>query len=300
MNAVLLGEFEANTAEWHELRARGVGASEVAAVVGLSPFESQFSLWHRKKGNLPGPDPANPLFYWGHALEPLIATRYASHHEEVWVMDCGTYRHPERDWQLANPDRLLFPTNGVTAKTPPLGVLEIKTTRYGDNWGPHGSTEIPLHVRCQVMQQMDVMGVPFADVAVLIGGNDYREYRIEFDKTDAAALRDAGAEFWTSLQTDDEPPIDASWETYEAVRDLHPDIDPDLDVDLDPDLWDRFNFTKQMADSYADEHRHVKSALLHAMGNARRALTDGTPVLRRQPGRNGAVSLYPIRPKDAA
>lgn len=299
MSAVLLGHFEPNSPEWHKLREQGIGASEIAAVVGLSPFESAFSLWHRKKGNLPGPDPANPLFYWGNALEPLVAARYASDHPEFWVMEVGTYAHSDRSWQIANLDRALMPTEGVTVHTKPLAILEVKTTRYGDNWGPSGSTEVPLHVRCQVMQQMDVMGVDFADVAVLIGGNDYREYRIAFDEDDAAALRDAGAAFWASLQTDDEPPIDASWETYEAVRDLHPEINGE-DVEVNAALYARYAATKADADSASAAHRQAKSELLAAMGEARRALVDEIPVLRRQPGRNGSVSLYPIAQKEAS
>lgn len=298
MNAILLGDFEPNSPEWHALRERGIGASEIAAVVGLSPFESTFALWHRKKGNLPGPDPANPLFYWGHALEPLVAKRFAELHREEFphVIEVGTYGHTERTWQIANLDRELWPLR----KSEQRSILEIKTTRYADNWGPHGSTDIPLHVRCQVMQQMDVMGYPFAYVAVLIGGNDYREYRIEFDESDAAALRSAGAEFWASVQGNEEPPVDASWATYEAVRVLHPDIDEDLDVEIDPALWIEYAQTKHVADQHAADHREAKSALLHAMGNARRGLIDGSPIVRRQAARGGSVALYPIKSKDAA
>lgn len=296
MTAVLLGDFPPDTPEWHAIRAEGIGASEIAAVVGLSPFESPFSLWHRKAGNLPGPDPSNPLFYWGHALEPLVAARFGELHPE-WphVMPIGTYVHADRPWQIANVDRALWPLR----KSDPKSLLEIKTTRYGDNWGPSGSDEIPVHVRCQVMQQMDVFSAPYAWVAVLIGGNDYREYRIPFDEADATALREAGAAFWASLQTDDEPPIDASFETFQAIRELHPDIDGE-DVPIDPALYGRYALTKADADSAADAHRQAKSELLAAMGNARRALVNDLPVLRRQPGRGGSVSLYPINQKDAA
>lgn len=296
MSAVLVTDAAPNSDEWHAARRNGIGASEIAAVVGLSPFESPFSLWHRKKGNIPGADPSNPLFYWGHALEPLVAQRFAELHPE-WphVLPVGTYRHADRDWQFANADRALWPLHASEQKS----LLEIKTTRYGDGWGPSGSTEIPLHVRCQVTQQMDVFSAPYAWVAVLIGGNDYREYRIDYDETDAAALCEAGAAFWASLQTDDEPPIDASFSTYEAVRELHPDIDGE-DVDVNPALYARYAATKADADSAADAHRQAKSELLKAIGTARRALVDGTPVLRRQPGRGGSVSLYPITQKEPA
>lgn len=292
MTAVLVTEAAPNTDAWHAARREGLGASEIAAVVGLSPFESAFSLWHRKKGNIPGPDPSNPLFYWGHALEGVVADRFGDDHHEFDVVSIGTHRSDTEPWQFANLDRALYNPD-VPGQI--LGLLEIKTTRYGDNWGPSGSDKIPVHVRCQVMQQMDVFDAPFAFVAVLIGGNDYREYRIDFNAEDAATLRDAGREFWASIERDDEPPIDASFATYEAVRELHPDIDPDLDVEIPADMHDRFHFTKQMADSYADEHREVKSQVLAAMGNARRALVANTPVLRRQSGRNGSVALYPVK-----
>lgn len=299
MTAILVTEAAPDSPEWHAARRNGIGASEISAVVGLNPRTSAFELWHVKKGNLPEADPTNPLFYWGHALEPLVAERFAETHPEFWVQEIGTHRHSDRAWQFANLDRSLISTPGsdhfdLRHQIP----LEIKTTRYPDGWGASGTDQIPLHVRCQVMQQMDVFDAPYAWVAVLIGGSDYREYRIEFDESDAAALREAGAAFWASLQTDDEPPIDCSDATYQAVRDLHPDIDGE-DVDLNPALYARYAASKADADSAADAHRQAKSELLAAMGTARRALVNGAPVLRRQPNRSG-VALYPITQKETA
>lgn len=304
MTAVLISRAEPNSEEWHAARANGIGASEIAAVVGLSPYQSAYALWLEKKGMIPGPDGENPLFYWGHALEPLVAARYAELHPELVVWTTGTHIHAERTWQVANVDRLVstqaeyWREDRHGSLLPPTysSLLEIKTSRFGDGFGPTGSDEIPLHVRCQVQQQMDVMGVPFADVAVLIGGSDFRQYRIEYDEADATALREAGAAFWASLATNDTPPIDASFSTYEAVRALHPDIDGE-DAELEPALYGRYALAKQDADSTADAYRQAKSEVLNAMGNARRALVNDQPVLRRQPGRNGAVSLYPIKEK---
>lgn len=288
MTAVLVTDAPADSADWHAARRDGIGASEISAVVGLNPWTSAFQLWHEKKGNLPGADPDNPLFYWGHALEPLVAARFSELHPDLYIAHTGTHRHSEREWQFANLDRLVLTAGGRDVP------LEIKTTKYPDGWGPSGTDQIPVHVRCQVMQQMDVFDAPYAWVAVLIGGSDYREYRINFDEADATALREAGAAFWASLQTDDEPPIDASWSTYEAVRELHPEIDPDLEVELD-ELWPQYVATKNLAETHADEHRRIKSELLGRLGQARRGLYFGKPVLRRQPARNGSVALYPVK-----
>lgn len=290
MNAILVTDAPADSVEWHAARRNGIGASEISAVVGLNPWTSAFQLWHVKKGNLPEADPDNPLFYWGHALEPLVADRFMLDHDDFVQSYIGTHRHSERQWQFANLDRILFDRATMTTGVP----LEIKTTKYPDNWGPTGTDQIPVHVRCQVMQQMDVFGAQYAWVAVLIGGSDYREYRIDFDETDAAALRDAGAAFWASLQTDDEPPIDASWSTYEAVRELHPDIDG-KDVEIPADVYANYMTATGRASLAAEDARLHKSMLLATLGTARRGLVNGTPVVRRQPGRGGSVSLYPIK-----
>lgn len=290
MSAVLLGQAEPRSPEWHELRAGGIGASEIAAVAGLSPYESAFHLWHVKKGNIPGPELSNAMD-WGNRLEPVVIDWFREQHPDWYVIDQpGTYAHEARLWQRCNPDAVIdYPATGVDS------LLQVKTSRYGDGFGPSGSDQIPLHYACQVQWEMDVFGLDHCWLAVLIGGNDPREYRIEADPEGQATLREVGAKFWESLQAGDEPRIDASDSTYEAVRKLHPDIDPETDVDLDPALYGRYILSKQDADSATAAHQQAKAELLAVLGTARRAVVDGIPVLRRQPGRGGSVSLYPIK-----
>lgn len=291
MIAVLLGTFEHDTPEWHAARAGGIGASEIASVVGLSPYVSAFHLWHMKKGNLPGQSKSDAMD-WGHRLEPVVRDWFAERHPEFKVFETpGTYAHSERAWQRCNPDGLLHPD---VMSSKPCALYEGKTSRFGDGFGPSGSDQIPLSYRCQVQHSLDIFDLPRAYVAVLIGGNEPREYVIEADAEDQATLRDAGARFWQSLQDDNEPPIDASFSTYEAVRKLHPEIDGE-DVEIDADLWAAFHLSRAKAETSASEHQQIKSLVLDAMGEAKRALLDGRPVLRRQPGRNGSVSLYPVK-----
>lgn len=291
MSAVLVASHEPNSPEWHETRATGIGASDVAAIVGLSPWQSAFHLWHVRKGNLPA-EPDKPQFKWGHLLEPVIAAEFEERHPEYWVHPAGTYAPDDRRWQLANVDRLLYPIEGVNINTRPTSLLEIKTSRFGDGYGPTQTDQIPLHVRCQVQYQLDVFDLPYAHVAVLVGGNDYREYVIDADPDDQLALRDAAAAFWWSLQTDDEPPLDASESTYQAVRSLHPEISGE-DTTIDPALYAAYLLSEGKAQEWERTHRETRSRVLAAMGDARRGLVNGTPVFRRQPNRNG-VSLYHI------
>lgn len=289
MTAVLLGVEKPNTPAWHKLRRGGIGASEIAVVAGLSPYESPFHLWHVKKGNIPGPAVSNAMD-WGNRLEPLVIGWWQEQHPDVYAIgQPGSYAHEDRPWQRCNPDALIEDPNGGPS------LLQVKTSRYGNDFGPSGSDEIPLHYRCQVQWEMDVFGVDHCWLAVLIGGNEPRQYRIEADPEGQATLRTVAEKFWQSLATDDEPPIDASDSTHEAVRKLHPDIDPDTDADVDTALYRRYLLTKQDADSAAAAHKQAKSEVLAAIGNARRGLVDGIPVLRRQPAKGNNVALYPIK-----
>lgn len=291
MSAVLLGTFPPNTPEWHELRAGGIGGSEIAAVVGLSPYDSAFWLWHHKKGNLPGKDVTDAMD-WGNRLEPVVRRWFAERHPELCIAATpGTYAHGERPWQRVNPDGFIYEhattctcddVGGGCAKDVPTALLEVKTSRFPDGWGTPGTDEIPLMYACQVQHALDVFGLDRAYVAVLIGGNEPREYVIEADAEDQATLRAAGEQFWQSLQTDNEPPIDCSDSTYEAVRRLYPGIDPDEVVELNAIKWHEYLQLRQSADAAAEGLQRVKSELLAAMGTARIGTYQDVPVLRRQ------------------
>lgn len=295
--AVLLGQEVHNTPEWHALRSNGLGGSEIAAVVGLNPWVSRYVLYFRKRGELPE-EPMSDRFDWGHRLEPVIAQKWNDNHPLMQMREAGTFRHAEREWQLANVDRLLIDASAPRRPFTEGGdsLLEVKTAHQYDahEWGDDGSEDIPPYYRCQVLWYMDVLGVPVAHLAVLIGGCDYREYVIPYAAEEAAWLRAEGEKFWREVREGIKPDIDTHAATYKAVRAQHPDIDRDRDVELDREVYDAYTFTKADADEATAQHRKAKAVLLDAMGDARRALVDGTPVLRRQPGRGGSVSLQPI------
>lgn len=270
MTAVLIGQAEVESPEWHALRAGGIGGSEIAAVMGLSRWSSPFQTWHRKRGNLPGQKP-NEAMDWGHRLEPAIAQRFIDDHPELSVTRTpGTYAHHERGWQRINPDGLVDEN----------ALLEVKNaSAYADDFTKE---DIPLEYHCQVQHAMDIFEVPRCYVAVLIGGNHYREYVIEADAEDQANLRNTGAAFWQSVQTDEEPPLDCSHHTYEAIRDLNPLIDRDLIVNLTPEQWGDYLKAKADLDQAESDITFAKSHILQAMGQARVARFAERDVLRRQ------------------
>jgi hypothetical protein len=77
--AEFVGYFAPGSPPWHAARARGLGGSEIAPVLGLSPWESRFSLWHRKTG-LANPVVENDVMYWGKLLERTVREEFNRRH----------------------------------------------------------------------------------------------------------------------------------------------------------------------------------------------------------------------------
>jgi putative phage-type endonuclease len=280
---VLLGAFTVGSPEWHAARAGGLGGSEIAAVLGLSPWESPFSLWHRKAGHLP-PTNANNEMEWGTRLEPAILRKFADTHPELWIApDVGTFRHVDRPWQIANPDALATPDYaqaGLDPQTwhqPGTTVVEAKFALYPDEWaaGP------PAYYLAQLRWYLDTLGLPGGYLAVWFGSNaEYREYRIVADPDDAQLMRDRARKFLDTITAGQQPPIDSHVETARAIRRLHPAVE-DVNVEIPAALAMHY---EAACDAYAEaktDKRLAASKILAAIGNGRAATCDGHLIATR-------------------
>lgn len=291
--AVRLGCYEPGSPDWVEARKGRLGASEIAAVLGLSKWRSPFSLWHLKAGNI-APDSDNREMAWGRDLEALIARRFAREHPGWGTSRCGLYVHRERDYQVAQPDRVLHFGRRR------LGALEVKTDRYADDWGPQTTDDVPVYYRCQAMWQMDVFGWSECHFAVLITGVDYREYVVSYDPDEAELMRTEAVRFLDSITAGEPPDIDDHQATYRAVRQLHPDID-DCDAEIPAQLADEYLEAVEAYDYSAGVKQGVTTRVLDAMGSARRAVCNGQRIAIRVPSSNGGTPhLRPATRRTAA
>lgn len=185
---------------WLAIRKEGVGGSDVAAIMGLSHFRSAYSVWAEKSGLYEPEDIGDkPAVHWGNVLEPIVGGEYAENHPEREVRRVNAVcRNLKRPWAQASLD--------YEVKDPDLGwgVLEIKTA--GAMRAKDWEDGVPVYYQTQVAHYLSVTGRPFADVAVLIGGSDYREYRIMRDLEDEAAVVGAVDAFWADNVLGGKPP----------------------------------------------------------------------------------------------
>jgi putative phage-type endonuclease len=245
---------------WHAARRRGVSASEIAAVLGLSPYESPFSLYWRKRNGWQTDD--NEFMSAGRLLEEPIAQWWQTEHGDpayLTTTHAGLYAHPDRPWQMASPDRLIIDIWGKD-----VALLECKWVAYSwDGWGEDGTSDVPVHYRAQCLWQMDVMGVDTVYVAAL-GPGGFRAFTVRRDEKDLKAMRAAGARFWEDLRAGRAPDVDGSMATLDTLKRLHPDVGTEpLEVSVElAETYRRARALRKRADQLADSCEARLRALL--------------------------------------
>jgi putative phage-type endonuclease len=285
---------------WYEVRRAGVTASEIAIVLGISPYGSPFSLYWQKVHDWR--DDGNEYTSVGRHLEDAIA--------DWWMAECdplenlvahpaGLYAHPDRPWQLATPDRLLFlPCDGCDGTgwevhralkyvcadcggRAPVALLECKWVAYSwDGWGEEGTDEVPVYYRAQALWQLDVMGVDEVHFAVL-GPGGFRSYLVRRDEADLAVMRAAGAEFVRQLEADEAPDLDGHSATITALRRLHPSVG-EGDVEVSADLAETYREARAEKKSAEAVIAVCEAHLRAALGSAaNRAVCNGKLVASR-------------------
>jgi putative phage-type endonuclease len=298
---VLLGNFTPGTPEWEQ--ARGglcITATEIAAVMGLSPWQSRFSLWHKKAGLPTPPFEVSPQIEWGNRLEPAVVGKYEDEHPEHLLMPTGTWRHADRPWQRATPDRLIAHREDGASDGQPIGIFEAKTSPYGDDWGPHGTDEVPIYYRCQVIWQQDTLGLHArTPVGVLIGGCDYRELYVDYDEGDAKLMRDAAVEFLRTVEAGERPPIDGSDATYQTIR-VQPNGLEDRDVEIPAEDAARYETAQRQMAGAKTELTAAKGVLLDHIGDGKRAVVGERRIAYRTVRGGKTYSLNPYTSKETA
>lgn len=276
---------EPGSPEWLQL----VSASKIAAIVGLSRWESPYSLWHRMAGHLEPEEPRDE-FTVGHAFEPALA--------ELWKAENPGWRLSRGEVQYAR-DGLGFPAVATLDRRASRGrsrrVVEFKTARSLEDWGDDFTDHAPDDYVAQVIWSMGITGWWKHPAHLVVMGPFFRwhTYEIPFDPQVFLSLLDAARIFWQSIRDGHEPPLDDTVPTYECVRELHPEIDGSV-VDVPAELAVDYLTAVEARKAAEKTERGHKSDLLARMGNAAVARTTGDLVVaKRTPGRGDSVVLRP-------
>lgn len=180
-------------------RASGIGGSDVAAILGVSPYATPTDVWLEKVRHPSWrPKDQTPEMRFGKLLEPVMRSAYEEDtgrrvhapgdHKTYWAKDGIRYAHIDG----------LVEDEGIWE-----GKAPFQTYR---NWrdGP------PAYVLAQVQHYLDLTGEPWCDVSALAAGLDpiFQTWRVQSDEVVQGNIRGAVDRFWTDNVLAKVPPAD--------------------------------------------------------------------------------------------
>lgn len=212
--------------EWLEARRTGIGGSDIAAVLGLSPWRSPLDVWKDKVGQAE-PQEINEKMEWGILLEDLVARKWARTFGKLVRRVNQVLRHPLLP-MVANIDRAIHEAGTmpvVNGQFRTKEFLECKTaSEYSKHlWGEEGTDEIPEYYITQCLHYLGITGCDVCHVAVLIGGSDFRAYKVLRDDEAIGIMWDAAAKWWRDYVVTRNPPPPRTIEEAQALFPRHKD-----------------------------------------------------------------------------
>lgn len=299
------GEAVHGNDRWYELRRQGITASEIAVVMGISPYDSPFNLYWSKVNDWRWE--GNQLTSVGRHLEDAIAEWWAHEHADLLgdppFMRAGLYAHPDRPWQMATPDRKIRFRVPGGGRMVTHGLLECKWVAYSwDGWGEPGTDEVPVYYRAQALWQLDVLGVDEVHFAAL-GPGGFRSYVVRRDEGDLVLMRKAAEDFVRRLTEGDPPDLDSHTATLGALKRLHPEVG-EGDVEVPSELAVEYLFARLNRKDAEVRIAECEARIRDALGSTyARAVHDGRTLASRsvfETSRIDSKRLRAERPEIAA
>lgn len=195
--------------EWLKIRKGYIGGSDAGAIIGLNPYNSAFSVWAEKTGQLPEFE-GNTSTRVGTLLEDLVAKLFMEETGKQVQRLNFTVVNPAYPWACANIDREIIGEDAFLEckTTTSLGVLKkVRNGEFPDQW------------YAQVTHYLAVTGAKKAYLAVLVNNRDFYVFELERNEEEIKALMDAEQEFWnTYVLPKKTPPVDGHSATSEAIK----------------------------------------------------------------------------------
>jgi putative phage-type endonuclease len=191
---------------WLQNRLQDVTSTEVSALFGLSPYKTEFELFHEKRDGQVVEVPDNDRMKWGRRLETPIALGVAE--DQGWNVE-------KLDVYMRKPDVRLGSSFDfkIDSGSDGPGLMEIKNVaelQFKKTWIDlgNGNFEAPEHIELQVQHQMEVADIQWCAIVALVGGNAPKIIYRNRDKDIGAQIRARVAAFWQRVASNEPPSAD--------------------------------------------------------------------------------------------
>ena len=256
--------------EWLAARQQGIGASEVASVVGLNPWETPYQLWRRKLG-MDKPQEENFFMKAGHYLEDAVSRFYADESGREIIGSSAEdfmFVDEHKPFLRVSPDRTFWLPN-MAHNDDNKGILECKTTQRSID-----PDDLPKHWFCQVQMNLGVAGYQLGSLAWLCSGREFGYKDIEFDADFYGWLCEEVERFWVDYVLARREPEAVSVNDVLMKYNRHTD---GKQIEVGDDIFEAYKEIKELRkqiDALDDRKTALEERIKLAFGDAE-ALTYG-------------------------
>ena len=274
---------------WLSLRTKDLTSTEISALFHISPYMTEFELFHRKKAAEIVELEPNERMKWGTRLESAIALGVAE--DNGW--EVRPMKEYIRDEKLRIGASFDYSIEGVVDKSAldaeifskEKGLLEIKNVdslAFRDGWiVDDNGTEGPPHIEIQVQTQLMVSERKIAYIGALTGGNKVSLLKRLPDASIHEAIRAKAAEFWKSIE-ENRPPAPNFERDAKFIAQLFNYADPGK-VLMDPPaqmeiLIEQYKHLAQVEKEASSGKSALKAEMLMLIGDAEKVKGDGWSI----------------------
>lgn len=261
--------------DWTTWRSKGIGASEVAGILNISPWATPYSVWQSKVSG-GSPISANlEAMRWGQLLEDAILSEVERRLDLHTGWPQTQLVHRDHDWARCTVDAA-FGESHEFGWADALGLVEVKTTSE-PRWD-----DVPPHYAAQVQWQLEVADLDHAWIATLHNGRRLSLWPIDRDKDVGAGLLEVVGAFWHDhVLTGDPPPVDGRPPTTAALANRYADSEPDMVAELSgyANEIDQLRLLRAELTDLKGEKDRLENLIKQAMGPAEAGEVHGQRVV---------------------
>lgn len=227
--------------EWLKERQKGIGGSDVGAILGVNKYKTPFQIYLEKTQEIKEVQESSEAAYWGTELEDMVARDFAKRTGKKVRRDTKHFASEKYPFMVANIDRRVVGEKAI---------LECKTVnQFGaKEWE---GEEIPASYLVQVQHYIYVTGAEKAYIACLIGGQKFIWKEIKRDDELIEMIINAEKDFWKLVEEKTPPALDGSSAAEKYLKERFKDVQEGTKVALDSEH-------KEMIEEYLNLKEQIK------------------------------------------
>lgn len=269
--------------EWLDSRKKGIGGSDVAAVLGIDKYKTPFQLWLEKTGQCDGAV-ENQAMRMGHILEPVVAQLYEEETgKKIIPSSAGDWMfvNSNKEFLRSSPDRLYWNSENHKSRSA-KAILECKTTLKRID-----KDDIPTNWFCQLQYNMGIAELEHGALAWLSQGRDFDYMDVSFKKDFFLWVCDEVEKFWVDNVLGMKAPNAI---TINDVMAKYPESTSGKQISVPQDVYEASIQYRELSDKIEEmeEARDaLKSKITSAFGDAEIIDYNGVPIatFKSQKGR---------------